>query len=121
MASDIGLNLSNVNITSLTVKDGKVEDIGMSAPAWWYFEFAQKLMERAADAIPHQQRPLKRKIDTVLSKIGNLCDDLREHKQYCIDLEERKRERHEDAEFNKLMRSATGREAMARIMGSDLL
>lgn len=102
MAGDVKMELDAATVHTLEIKDGKVHAIGISAPAWFYFEYAQLLMTKAAGSIPHPQRPLQRKIDTVVSKAAELVKALKEHKQYCEDLEQRKAERREETRERQL-------------------
>lgn len=104
MAGDVKMELDAATVHTLEIKDGKVHAIGINAPVWFYFEYAQLLMTRAADCIPHQQRPLQRKIDTVVSKTAELVKALKMHKQYCEDLEQRKAERREETRDRQLER-----------------
>lgn len=102
MAGDVKMELDAATVHNLEIKDGKVHAIGINAPVWFYFEYAQLLMTKAAGSIPHQQRPLQRKIDTVLNKTAELVKDLKAHKQYCADLEQRKAERKEETRERQL-------------------
>lgn len=122
MAGDVKMELDAATVHTLEIKDGKVHAIGISAPAWFYFEYAQLLMTKAAGSIPHPQRPLQRKIDTVVSKAAELVKDLKAHKQYCADLEQRKAERREetrerqlDKKFEKMMGSGRFDKMMGKL------
>lgn len=112
MDSNCKMTFEGVEISSLDIRDGKVHAIGISAPVWFYFEYARLMMTRAAGCIPHPQRPLQRKLDTVVNKMAELVKDMKAHEQYCKELEERKAERREetrerqlDKKFEKMMGS----------------
>lgn len=122
MDSNCNMTFEGVEISSLDIRDGKVHAIGISAPVWFYFEYARLMMTRAAGCIPHPQRPLQRKIDTVLNKTAELVKDLKEHKQYCNELEQRKAERKEetrerqlDKKFEKMMGSGRLEKLMGKL------
>lgn len=103
MASNqLHVECTGAPISDLTVKDGKVQHIGFNAPAWWFIDFAQIMVSKAAERIPHMQRPLQRKLDTVVNKMAELVKDMQAHQEYCKELEERKAERREETRERQL-------------------
>lgn len=109
-------------LLDLTVKNGKISEMRFSAPVWWYYEHAIAMVNQAAASTPHMQRPLQRKIDTVVNKMAELAQDLKKHKQYIKELEQRKAERREetrerqlDKKFEKMMGSGRLEKLMGKL------
>ena len=121
MASNqLHVECTGAPISDLTVKDGKVQHIGFNAPAWWFIDFAQIMVSKAAERIPHMQRPLQRKLDTVVNKMAELVKDMKAHEQYCKELEERKAERREETrerQLDKKFEKFVGSGRLEKMMG----
>ena len=109
MASNqLHMEIQGAPISELTIKDGKVAAIGFNAPAWHFIDFAQKMIASAAGNIPHMQRPLQRKLDTVVNKMADLARDMQAHQEYC-------KERQLDKKFERMMASGRWSKMMAQM------
>ena len=112
--------LDGIKITQLEIKNGNVENIGFETDPCGFARFATSILTGARDKVPHLQRPLRRKFDTIIGKLQELQKDLKEHQQYCIDLEQRKQERKEETEFYRQMNKPSTRKALAKFQQMGL-
>lgn len=107
--------LNGIEITQLEIKNGKVENIGISSTPEGFARYAASLLTNARDLVPHLQRPLRRKFDTIIGKLHELQTDLKEHEQYCADLEQRKQKRKAETELLRRWQLPSTQKAIAKL------
>ena len=112
--------MAGVHIKDLTIKDGKLANVVIEGDAKGLVEMAAQNVEKAKAGTKHMQRPLERKFNSIISKLHILYDDLAKHDEYVQDMNDRKWERHQDAELNRFTKSSKNQAAMARFLGGDL-